>query len=77
MRVHVINLARSPERLASFLAVNTLAEVSVARAIDGASLDLADLERRGLIGANLVHPDYYSMGGVGLALSHAVRPLLS
>jgi len=70
LHVFVINLARSPDRLESFQAANSLAEWSVARAIDGLSLDIADLERRGLLSADIVHPDYYSIGGVGLALSH-------
>ncbi len=70
MRLHVINLERSPDRLAKFMAVNRLARVTVAKAIDGLTLDIVDLERQGLVSPGLVHPDFYTIGGVGLAMSH-------
>ena len=71
MHVHVINLDRSPERLAEFRSVNRhLAGLSRAVAFDGSKLDLAELAQQGLISADIRHPDYYSVGGVGLAMSH-------
>jgi GR25 family glycosyltransferase involved in LPS biosynthesis len=70
VHVHVINLDRSPDRLAEFRSVNRhLAGLSRAVAFDGSKLDLAELERQRLISADIRHPDYYSVGGVGLAVS--------
>jgi hypothetical protein len=57
VHVHVINLDRSPERLAEFRSVNRhLAGLSRAVAFDGSKLDLAELERQGLIRADIRHP---------------------
>jgi glycosyl transferase, family 25 len=70
VHVHVINLDRSPERLAEFRSINRhLAGLSRAVAFDGSKLDLAELERQRLISADIRHPDYYSVGGIGLAVS--------
>jgi glycosyl transferase, family 25 len=71
VHVHVINLDRNPDRLAEFRSVNRhLTELSRAVAFDGSKLDLAELERKRLISADIRHPDYYSVGGVGLAMPH-------
>jgi GR25 family glycosyltransferase involved in LPS biosynthesis len=71
LHVHVINLDRNPDRLAEFRSVNRhLTGLSRAVAFDGAKLDLAELARQRLISTDIRHPDYYSVGGVGLAMSH-------
>jgi glycosyl transferase family 25 len=71
LHVHVINLDRNPDRLAEFRSVNRhLTGLSRAVAFDGTKLDLAELARQRLISTDIRHPDYYSVGGVGLAMSH-------
>jgi glycosyl transferase family 25 len=66
--VYVISLDRTAGRYASFLARNShLGEIARARAVDGDTLDRADLCARGLL-----QPDTaYSNGALGCALSHA------
>ena len=71
MQVHLINLDRSRDRLASFLATNAhLTKVSRFPAIDGRSLDLSALIRAGVMAEGLLHKDYYTLGAVGAAMSH-------
>ncbi len=68
LRVFVINLDRSPERLQRFLADNAIAGLEFVRmaGIEGQKLDRADLVRR-----NIVAPDLlYSNNSVGCSLSH-------
>ena len=69
MQVCVINLDRSPERMAAFSQVNAhLGEVVRYSAVDGRALDLA-----ALVAARLVAPDIhktYTQGAVGCAMSH-------
>lgn len=71
MLVNVINLERSPDRLAEFRSANTHLE-SVVRfpGVDGKTLDIAELERQGILGSDLVSPDFYTIGAVGAAMSH-------
>jgi len=66
--VYVISLDRTADRYASFLARNAhLGEITRASAVDGDTLDRADLHARGLL-----QPDAaYSNGALGCALSHA------
>jgi glycosyl transferase family 25 len=69
MRVHLINLERNPERLAEFKATNGhLGDLARVPAVDGEKLDLAALEREGLVSADVLKT--YTMGAVGLALTH-------
>src|SRR5262245_46516947 len=69
MRVHLINLERNPERLAEFKTVNGhLSDVERVAAVDGEKLDFAALTREGLVSADVLNT--YTMGGVGLALTH-------
>jgi glycosyl transferase, family 25 len=68
MPIYVINLDRSQDRLAAFLARNAhLADVTRARAVDGALLDRADLIARGIMAADVT----YSLASLGCAISHA------
>jgi glycosyl transferase family 25 len=71
LQIRVINLDRSPDRLAAFMSANAhLAAVSRFAAVDGRRLDLAALTRAGLIGEGLLHKDYYTIGAIGAAMSH-------
>src|SRR5580704_10861898 len=67
MRVNVISLERTPERLADFRHFNQhLKNVAVFKAIDGLTLSQDDLAARGLI----VPPIQYSKGAIGAMMSH-------
>lgn len=68
LRVFVINLDRSPERLQRFLADNTMPGLEFVRVvgIEGQKLDRSDLARRNIIAADLL----YSNNSVGCSLSH-------
>lgn len=69
MRIHLINLDRSQDRLAEFVAANRhLTEVVRFPAIDGSSLDIGALAQQGLVAPDIL--DSYPVGAVGLALSH-------
>jgi glycosyl transferase family 25 len=71
LTVRVINLDRSGVRLATFQRTNShLSAVERFPASDGATLDQQVLVANGLITADLKHPDYYSIGAIGLAMSH-------
>jgi GR25 family glycosyltransferase involved in LPS biosynthesis len=68
LRVFVINLDRSPERLEQFLADNTMPGLEFVRVvgIEGQTLDRSDLVKRNIIAADLL----YSNNSVGCSLSH-------
>lgn len=67
MRIHLINLDRSPGRLAEFIARNGhLRDVSRFSAVDGAQANRSDLVNRGIIEPTLDYTD----GALGNALSH-------
>ena len=71
LQIDVINLDRSKDRLAEFMATNShLTDVSRFPAIDGQTLDISALVRRGLVSDGILSKDYYSIGAVGAALSH-------
>jgi glycosyl transferase, family 25 len=68
LNIHVINLDRSTDRLATFRAVNSHVMPQVTRfsAVDGKKVERAAMAERGLIAADLG----YSDGALGNALSH-------
>lgn len=67
MQIHLINLDRSPERLAEFTARNGhLTDVTRFPAIDGRQADRRELRVRGVIGHSLDYTD----GALGNCLSH-------
>ena len=67
MKVHVVNLDRSTERLREFREVNAhLRAIERFPAVDGATQSMADLVQKGIAAAGLK----YSVGAVGAALSH-------
>jgi glycosyl transferase, family 25 len=69
LRVNVINLDRSADRLAEFTAANGhLAEISRFPAVDGQRLDTTPLIERGILTSAIL--DHYSIGAVGCAMSH-------
>jgi glycosyl transferase, family 25 len=69
LTVHVINLDRSNDRLATFTDMNAhLGTFTRVPAVDGAALDL-DQARR-IIDPELFDQHYYSRGAVGAAMSH-------
>jgi glycosyl transferase, family 25 len=69
LRVHVINLDRTPERFAAFTATNRhLSDVSRCAAVDGRHLDIASLVARGLVADDVLST--YSKNGLGCTLSH-------
>jgi GR25 family glycosyltransferase involved in LPS biosynthesis len=71
LRVHVINLDRNSERLREFQTVNKhLKGVERFSAVDGQKLDVGDLAQQGLLSIDLLHPDFYSIGAIGNAMSH-------
>ena len=80
MLVHVINLDRSADRLAEFMAANGhLKELSRFPAIDGSALDVPELVRAGTIREEILVQDpavpkdlhaKYTRGALGPALSH-------
>ncbi len=56
MRVYYINLDRSPDRRDEFLRVNLhLTEAVRCPAVDGRTVDMADIVRRGLVSADIPH----------------------
>jgi GR25 family glycosyltransferase involved in LPS biosynthesis len=67
MRINVISLERTPERLAEFGKLNAhLKNVAVFKAVDGTTLSQDDLAARGLI----VPPIHYTKGTLGSMMSH-------
>lgn len=67
MRIFLINLDRSPERLAEFHRVNQhLTSVSRFAAVDGRTIDRSKLVAHGIFGENVKYTD----GAIGNALSH-------
>jgi GR25 family glycosyltransferase involved in LPS biosynthesis len=71
LTVRVINLDRSADRLAEFCRVNAhLGTAERVQAVDGTKLDQAALVASGMITPDLVRPDFYSIGGLGCAMSH-------
>jgi GR25 family glycosyltransferase involved in LPS biosynthesis len=71
MQMQVINLDRSKKRLASFMMANRhLTNVVRYPAIDGQSVDIPLLIKRGLIAEGLVSQEYYTPGALGAAMSH-------
>jgi glycosyl transferase family 25 len=71
LTVHVINLDRNKDRFAIFQTTNGhLSSVERFSASEGAALDQRELAATGLVTQGLVHRDYYSVGGLGLAMSH-------
>jgi glycosyl transferase family 25 len=67
MRINVISLERTPERLAEFRARNGhLKHVAVFKAVDGATLSQDDLAAHGVI----VPPIHYTKGTLGSMMSH-------
>ncbi len=67
MRIHLINLDRSPARLAEFMARNAhLRDVSRFAAVDGSQVSRTDIVNRGIIEPTLDYTD----GALGNALSH-------
>lgn len=69
LRVHVINLDRTPDRFSAFTATNRhLSEVSRFPAVDGRQLDLADLAARDLVASDALTT--YSKNALGCTLSH-------
>jgi glycosyl transferase, family 25 len=69
MQIKLINLDRSPERLAEFTARNGhLSEVSRFRAVDGRTLDLEALKRLRMIEESILAS--YTWGAMGAAMSH-------
>jgi glycosyl transferase family 25 len=68
LRVHFINLDRSPDRLAQFQAVNGhLSDLERFPAVDGKALDLPSLSARGLVAGDIL--GMFPVGAVGAALS--------
>jgi GR25 family glycosyltransferase involved in LPS biosynthesis len=66
LRLRLINLDRTPDRLAQFIARHPGVAIERFGAIDGAKIDRADCIRNGII-----TPDNrYRPGAIGLALSH-------
>ena len=69
MRVHFINLDRSKARLAEFRNLNNhLTDAVRFPAVDGQSLDIQSLARKGLVTADILNT--YVIGAVGCSMSH-------
>jgi GR25 family glycosyltransferase involved in LPS biosynthesis len=67
MRINVISLERTPERLAEFQQVNShLKNVEIFKGVDGADVSIDDLASRGIV----VPPIQYSKGALGCLMSH-------
>jgi GR25 family glycosyltransferase involved in LPS biosynthesis len=67
MRINVISLERTPERLAAFRKLNVqLQHVVVFKGVDGSNLSREDLEARGFI----AEAKHYSTGALGCMMSH-------
>lgn len=71
MLIHLINLDRSKDRLATFVDVNKhLTTVARVAAIDGETLDVPSLVAQGIIAEGLVSKEFYTRGALGAAFSH-------
>jgi glycosyl transferase, family 25 len=69
MKIHVVNLDRTPDRLREFLRINAhLMDLERFPAVDGLTLDLPALARRGEIDEPLL--EIYTKGAVGNVMSH-------
>jgi tetratricopeptide (TPR) repeat protein len=69
VHVHVINLDRSPDRLAEFRSLNGhLAEITRFPAVDGQRLDIPSLAAQGLAATDIL--SMYRIGAVGDAMSN-------
>jgi GR25 family glycosyltransferase involved in LPS biosynthesis len=69
VKIRLVNLDRSTDRLAAFTARNShLKTLSRFRAVDGATIDLATLARIKLIDPAIL--PHYTPGAIGCALSH-------
>jgi len=69
MQIHVINLDRTPDRMAEFAAANAhLTDVTRFSAIDGNTVDVPVAVQRGIITADIAK--YYKRAALGNALSH-------
>ena len=69
MKIHLINLDRSADRLRDFNAVNAhLGQVVRFPAVDGKTLDVPNLVQRGVVERGI--DAFYSLGALGNALSH-------
>jgi glycosyl transferase, family 25 len=69
VQIKLINLDRSPDRLAEFNSVNGhLGDVQRFRAVDGRTLDIEALVKIGLVERAILPT--YTMGAIGCALSH-------
>ncbi|HUQ24213.1 MAG TPA: glycosyltransferase family 25 protein [Burkholderiales bacterium] len=66
MKIHVINLDRSVDRIAEFRKANHHIDATRFPAIDGTAQSSSDLVGQGLIASDLK----YSVGAIGAALSH-------
>src|SRR5437764_8671637 len=68
LRVYLINLDRSPDRLKTFMADNAMADLESVRgqAVDGQKLDRTDLVSRNVIAGDLL----YSNNAVACSLTH-------
>jgi GR25 family glycosyltransferase involved in LPS biosynthesis len=72
LHIHLINLDRSPERLAEFCRVNSNLNTTIFHfpAIDGRTLDIETLARQGLVTRDIVSPQMFSVGALGCAMSN-------
>jgi len=71
MRISLINLDRSTERLASFLEINKhISDVYRVPAVDGSTLDRAKLRAGGILADEM---PLYTAGALGCALSHLAQ----
>ncbi|WP_263372961.1 glycosyltransferase family 25 protein [Granulicella aggregans] len=71
MRISLINLERSTERLASFLEINKhLSDVYRVPAVDGSTLDRGKLREGGILADEM---PLYTNGALGCALSHLAQ----
>jgi GR25 family glycosyltransferase involved in LPS biosynthesis len=69
LRVHVINLDRTPERFDAFTTVNRhLSDVNRFSAVDGRQLDMAGLVARSVVASDVLAT--YSPSALGCTLSH-------
>jgi GR25 family glycosyltransferase involved in LPS biosynthesis len=70
MHIHVVNLDRSPERIAEFCSINRNIAATVARfkAIDGTTLNVDQLVQRGLVTRDIM--SMFSVGALGCAMSN-------
>jgi glycosyl transferase, family 25 len=69
MKIHVVNLDRTPNRLQEFLQINAhLTDLERFPAIDGLTLDLNTMSQRNEIDPSLL--EIYTKGAVGNVMSH-------